>query len=330
MVAGLEEPTPGTHPARRRRHHRPQALQAAGQHGLPELRALPAPDDLRERRLRAAPHEGARTSTARSREMLELVQLEQYAERDGRPSSPAASSSGSRWPARSSTGRRCCCSTSRSAPSTSSCAGRCRSSSSGSRPRSGITFVHVTHDQEEAMTMADTIAVMNDGAHRADGVARRALRAPADDVRGQLPRPVQPGQGHGRRRRTATSSRSTSRAPRCAARRDARPRCTTATVWVGVRPEKIYLAPADDEDAGGGNTPAGGRGHRRQLRRRQHAVPRPDAVGPGAHGLRAEHRRPTSGFRAATRSTCTGRPEHTFLLDASQDAHAGVEPEDDA
>src|SRR5262245_15969743 len=27
----------------------------------------------------------------------------------------------------------------------------------------GITFIHVTHDQEEAMTMADSIAVMNDG-----------------------------------------------------------------------------------------------------------------------------------------------------------------------
>jgi spermidine/putrescine transport system ATP-binding protein len=27
----------------------------------------------------------------------------------------------------------------------------------------GITFVHVTHDQEEAMTMADTVAVMNNG-----------------------------------------------------------------------------------------------------------------------------------------------------------------------
>jgi len=27
----------------------------------------------------------------------------------------------------------------------------------------GITFVHVTHDQEEAMTMADTVAVMNAG-----------------------------------------------------------------------------------------------------------------------------------------------------------------------
>jgi spermidine/putrescine transport system ATP-binding protein len=27
----------------------------------------------------------------------------------------------------------------------------------------GLTFIHVTHDQEEAMTMADTIAVMNEG-----------------------------------------------------------------------------------------------------------------------------------------------------------------------
>jgi spermidine/putrescine transport system ATP-binding protein len=27
----------------------------------------------------------------------------------------------------------------------------------------GITFIHVTHDQEEAMTMADTVAVMNNG-----------------------------------------------------------------------------------------------------------------------------------------------------------------------
>src|SRR6185369_1804433 len=27
----------------------------------------------------------------------------------------------------------------------------------------GLTFIHVTHDQEEAMTMADTVAVMNRG-----------------------------------------------------------------------------------------------------------------------------------------------------------------------
>ena len=43
----------------------------------------------------------------------------------------------------------------------------------------GITFVHVTHDQEEAMTMADTIAVMNRRQDRAARVADRAVRAAA-------------------------------------------------------------------------------------------------------------------------------------------------------
>ena len=27
----------------------------------------------------------------------------------------------------------------------------------------GITFVYVTHDQEEALTMSDTVVVMNEG-----------------------------------------------------------------------------------------------------------------------------------------------------------------------
>ena len=35
----------------------------------------------------------------------------------------------------------------------------------------GLTFIHVTHDQEEAMTMADTVAVMNHG--RIEQMARR-------------------------------------------------------------------------------------------------------------------------------------------------------------
>ena len=38
----------------------------------------------------------------------------------------------------------------------------------------GITFVHVTHDQEEAMTMADKIAVMNERPDRAARLARRS------------------------------------------------------------------------------------------------------------------------------------------------------------
>ena len=40
-----------------------------------------------------------------------------------------------------------------------------------------ITFIHVTHDQEEAMTMADRIAVMNQGRIEQIGPPGRALRA---------------------------------------------------------------------------------------------------------------------------------------------------------
>jgi spermidine/putrescine transport system ATP-binding protein len=42
----------------------------------------------------------------------------------------------------------------------------------------GITFIHVTHDQEEAMSMADTIAVMNDGRIEQSGSAEDLYEAP--------------------------------------------------------------------------------------------------------------------------------------------------------
>ncbi len=58
---------------------------------------------------------------------------------------------------------RCCCSTSPSAPSTSSCAAPMQIEVKRIQVEVGLTFVHVTHDQEEAMTMADTVAVMNGG-----------------------------------------------------------------------------------------------------------------------------------------------------------------------
>jgi spermidine/putrescine transport system ATP-binding protein len=43
----------------------------------------------------------------------------------------------------------------------------------------GITFVHVTHDQEEAMTMADVIAVMNKGKIEQAGSARELYDYPS-------------------------------------------------------------------------------------------------------------------------------------------------------
>ena len=66
----------------------------------------------------------------------------------------------------------------------------------------GITFVHVTHDQEEAMTMADTIAVMNGGRIEQLGPPQRALRATGDRVRRRVPRGLEPPDRHGARRRT--------------------------------------------------------------------------------------------------------------------------------
>jgi spermidine/putrescine transport system ATP-binding protein len=43
----------------------------------------------------------------------------------------------------------------------------------------GITFIHVTHDQEEAMTMADSIAVMNAGRIEQLGAPQDLYEQPA-------------------------------------------------------------------------------------------------------------------------------------------------------
>jgi spermidine/putrescine transport system ATP-binding protein len=43
----------------------------------------------------------------------------------------------------------------------------------------GITFIHVTHDQEEAMTMADRIAIMNDGRIEQLGAPAELYERPA-------------------------------------------------------------------------------------------------------------------------------------------------------
>ncbi|HEX4906871.1 MAG TPA: ABC transporter ATP-binding protein [Acidimicrobiales bacterium] len=46
--------------------------------------------------------------------------------------------------------------------------------------RLGTTFVYVTHDQVEAMTMADRIAIMSEGRLRQVGTPREVYEAPAD------------------------------------------------------------------------------------------------------------------------------------------------------
>ena len=56
----------------------------------------------------------------------------------------------------------------------------------------GITFLYVTHDQEEALTMSDRLAVMEAGKVAQVGTPGRGLRGAGRRLRGRLPGRVQP------------------------------------------------------------------------------------------------------------------------------------------
>src|SRR5690606_26752963 len=110
----------------------------------------------------------------------------------------------------------------------------------------GLTFLHVTHDQEEAMTMADTVAVMNKGRIEQMGAPEELYELPKTvfvanflgksnlfeiEVAGGNDQVIQGG--------LAGSSISVLRS---------RSERHTGTVTVGVRPEKLRLhreAPSD-------------------------------------------------------------------------------------
>jgi spermidine/putrescine transport system ATP-binding protein len=110
----------------------------------------------------------------------------------------------------------------------------------------GITFVHVTHDQEEAMTMADEIAVMNEGRIEQAGSATELYETPRTEfvasflgdcnlVDGAL-EPQRGGDAG-----FTTHDGAHLRVP--AGRIDAS--LNGGPVRVGVRPEKLTLLPAD-------------------------------------------------------------------------------------
>ena len=72
----------------------------------------------------------------------------------------------------------------------------------------GITFIYVTHDQEEALTMSDRIAVMNRGVVEQVSDPETVYERPAHDLRRRVHRRLQPdaGRGHlGQRRRRAAA-----------------------------------------------------------------------------------------------------------------------------
>jgi spermidine/putrescine transport system ATP-binding protein len=117
----------------------------------------------------------------------------------------------------------------------------------------GITFIHVTHDQEEAMSMADTIAVMNRGRIEQAGGAADLYERPETEfvakflgVSNLIAATV--GERNGDMSAVTTHDGARLHAPtsRCA-EHDGTP------VRIGVRPEKIRLSAAGAELPGGCN-----------------------------------------------------------------------------
>ena len=96
----------------------------------------------------------------------------------------------------------------------------------------GMTFVYVTHDQEEALTMSDRIAVFNQGRIEQIGTPARDVRAPGDGVRRRLHRHVE----HARAGRADASP--------CARRRSAYSRSRRSEGEPGTVRAAVYLGAA--------------------------------------------------------------------------------------
>jgi spermidine/putrescine transport system ATP-binding protein len=189
-----------------------------------------------------------------------------------------------------------------------------------------VTFVHVTHDQEEAMTMADTIAVMNHGVIEQMGAPgdlyenpvttfvanflgqSNLIMADVIDTSGQIVTVDCYGQKVG-----VEASRSHTR---------------EGKGWLGVRPEKIFASPAGSEDHAGSNILTGGR------------ISDVSFVGVSTQYLVAmpwgqefmvfeQNTGQRAAFKNGDDVDLAWSRAHGYLLDAEQDAHAGVmTPED--
>jgi spermidine/putrescine transport system ATP-binding protein len=189
-----------------------------------------------------------------------------------------------------------------------------------------VTFVHVTHDQEEAMTMADTIAVMNHGVIEQMGAPGDLYENPVTtfvaNFLGQsnliMTEIVQTG---------STDVVVDCHGQKVAVARD-RSHTDTGRGWLGVRPEKIFASPKDSEDNSGSNVLTGGR------------ISDVSFVGVSTQYLVAmpwnqelmvfeQNTGQRAPFKNGDEVDLAWSHAHAFLLDAEQDAHAGViTPED--
>ncbi|MEA2428047.1 MAG: spermidine/putrescine transport system ATP-binding protein [Thermoleophilaceae bacterium] len=110
----------------------------------------------------------------------------------------------------------------------------------------GITFVHVTHDQEEAMTMADEIAVMNEGRIEQAGSATELYETPATEFVANFLGDCNLVDGSLRRRDGRSADFETHDGAHLSIPADRiDPSLNGGPVRVGVRPEKLTLIPLE-------------------------------------------------------------------------------------
>jgi spermidine/putrescine transport system ATP-binding protein len=185
----------------------------------------------------------------------------------------------------------------------------------------GLTFVHVTHDQEEAMTMADTIAVMNGGVIEQMGSPAELYENPRTtfvaNFLGQsnlIPGTVSSAD--------ADVVRVDMHGIQVSIPAD-RAHARAGDGWVGIRPEKVLVAPAGEPIDAPGNHMTGG------------IITDVSFVGVSTQylvmmpwGQELMSFEQNTGRRAVldkgTKVDVSWRPEFAFLLPASQDVNAGV------
>ena len=191
MIAGFELPTAGAILLQGQDVTTLAAVRPRRQHRVPGLRPVPAHDGAAERRVRpqGQGRRPVRAPPAGGRDARDRCACRQYGARkpnqlSRRPAPARRARPGARQPA-----RRCCCSTSRSARSTSSCARRCRSSCK-THPARGGHHVRVRHPRpgrgavdEQSQSPCSTTAGSSRSARPA-----RSTSTPQTIVRGDVRR----------------------------------------------------------------------------------------------------------------------------------------------
>ena len=251
--------------------------------------------------------------------MLELVELGAASASVSRPSSRAASSSGSRWPGRSSTSPQVLLLDEPLGALDLKLRRQMQIELKRIQTEVGLTFVHVTHDQEEAMTMADTVAVMNEGRIEQMGSPEELYEAPATTFVANFLGQSNLVAGTVTRRRRGAGRGGGPRGP---ARAPAGPRARVdraATSGSASARRRCYLRGTGEDSGDGVNTLRGG------------VVSDVSFVGVSTQylvrmpwGQELTVFEQNTGARRPVPHRRPGRPalapEHTFLLDAAQDA----------